>query len=305
MGSIWLLVGILFASAGDVDILPACCVAKSGQPDVEDPPQIFVRAETRRPHERALEEGAEAPIPLPVPVLIARPVSTEEPVPEPDIDIETAPCCLSAPSDVEDPPPVFVRADTRRPDERVLEEGAEAPEPANAPFVMASLVAAEEPAAAADDHGAPCCEPETGDVEDPPQFLVAAKVQQLADSDRESKAEEPALPRMPILTRAPAPVESRPEAVPVEFGQVEPREAPTVADASRRAMDPTIPLLALFMAFAIWVSRRRRRNQEMAPPPTTRPLPDELSITRLMAAPIWYLDDPARGLDVRRELEPA
>ncbi|HTU10957.1 MAG TPA: hypothetical protein VMG08_08680 [Allosphingosinicella sp.] len=143
MSSIWLVAGLMFATTGEVGILPPCCAIERGRPDIEDPPSIPVRADTRRPDERALEEGAEAPIPVPLPVLIARPVSTEEPVLEPDVDIETAPCCQSAPGDVDDPPPLLVPANVRPPAERERMARDEARVPADASVSTAAPAPAE------------------------------------------------------------------------------------------------------------------------------------------------------------------
>lgn len=159
MRSLLLLVGLLavlsLSSPARAGILPSCCVSEgethpAEPPDPRNPVPILVPAEVRRPEERALMAGAEAPIEEDVPLANAVAIPVDEPrvvvptTPEPiiaaypeapDFDLELPPCCQvegeSHPPDrdEEDATPILVGAKVKSPDERALEAGAELPIP--------------------------------------------------------------------------------------------------------------------------------------------------------------------------------
>lgn len=167
MRSLLLLVGLLavpsLSSPARAGILPSCCVSEgethpAEPPDPRNPAPILVPAEVRRPEERALMAGAEAPIKEEAPLAnaVAIPVdelrvvvpTTPEPIianyPEaPDFDLDLPPCCRvegeSHPPDRDekDAPPILVGAKVKSPDERALETGAELPIPVEVPRVDA------------------------------------------------------------------------------------------------------------------------------------------------------------------------
>lgn len=241
MRPVFLAVGLIFAAPAEAAVLPSCCVSEGGELDIEEPPPIFVGADTRRPNERALQEGAETPVPVDFPFLIVRPVPADEPR-EP---------ASPAPAPIRVPVPVTVNS----------------PEPVRRDV---------------DIETEPCCGPPAGetDVEEAPPFFIAAKVPPLAETENKTRAEATTSPE----TMVPAAVRTRIEvslgAALRQAGVVGVRGLPGSAAGLAAA------LLLLVMATGMLIFCRRR------PRPTSQqgvgkwPMPNLLATAGPDRAPV-------------------